>query len=251
LLAAAPVAAAALARRRWVEWLLALPLCVAAPAWLLWSKYRASQQLREAGFADDAITPAGAVGVLAAIAVMTLAAWALWRRMADRGSDLHRTRAALAIFVAVAAAMAAALTGALVIGTLFGALAAALGGCTVASWLFGDASGPEAARGPIVVLSAGLLAVAAVYSETLPWHALGLAAAFVIAVGWLPAEHGWPPARRRAVRAALCTAIVVAVVGHGAALFLEANGKATDAAADEPYFDYMAPLPDSTPSDAL
>jgi hypothetical protein len=221
------------------------PLCVGAPAWLLWSKYRASQQLREAGFADDAITPAGAAGVLLAVAAMTLAAWALARRMAQRDAALPRTRSALAIVVAVAAAMAAALTGALVIGQLFGALAAALGGCAVTSWAFGDAPGPEAARGPVAILFAGLLAVAAVYSETPAIHALGLASALVLALGWLPAEHRWSFARRRAVRVGLCIAIVAAVVGHGVTLFLDADGKATDTSADEPHFDYMSPPPDS------
>jgi hypothetical protein len=243
LIAAVPAILAAITRRRGVEWLMA-PLCIGAPAWLLWSKYRASQQLREAGFADDAITASGAAGVLLAIAAMTLAAWALMRRAAHRDAALPRTRSALAIVVAVAAAMAAALTGALVIGQLFGTLAAALGGCAVASWMFADDAGPEAARGPLAILFAGLLAAAAVYSETPAAHAMGLAAALVIAIGWLPAEHRWPAARRRAVRTALCTAIVAAVMGHGASLFFEADGKATDSGADEPHFDYMAPPPD-------
>jgi hypothetical protein len=244
IVAVVPATLAALTHRRGMEWLMA-PLCLGAPAWLLWSKYRASQQLREAGFADDAITPAGAAGVLLAIAAMTLAAWALMRRIAHRDAALPRTRSTLAVIVAVAGAMAAALTGALVIGQLFGALSAALGGCAVASWMFGDAAGPEAARGPIAILFAGLLAIAAAYSATPAIHALGLASALVVAIGWLPGEHRWPPARRRIMRATACTALVAAVVGHGVFLFLEADGKATDSGADEPSFDYMAPPPDS------
>jgi hypothetical protein len=108
LAAAVPALAAALSRRGWVEWLLAAPLCLAAPARLLWSKYRASQQLRDAGFADNAITPMGAALVLATIAAATLVAWIHWRRAEDE--SLPKTRSLLAIVALVGAATVVALT---------------------------------------------------------------------------------------------------------------------------------------------
>jgi hypothetical protein len=244
LAAALPATIAALAGRRWLEWALAAPLCVAAPALLLGSKYRASQQLRDAGFADDAITPTGAVSVLALVAVATLAAWRLWRG-AD-ASGLARSRSFLAIAAAVAAAAAAALTGALVFGQAFGVLAAALGGCAATAWAVGDKSGPEAARGPTLVLVAGLLAAAVVYSDLPPRHAAMLAAAMAVPVGWLPGAASARPWVQFALRAVLCVIPLGVVVWQAAAIHRATDNEELEESSDEWYEDVYVPM-ESTP----
>jgi hypothetical protein len=242
-----PALAAAVVGRRWLEWLLAAPLCVGAPLWLLWNKYRGSQQLREAGFAEDAITPTGAALVLAAIAAATFAAWVLWQRAAAGEISLQRTRAALAIAATVGAALAAALTGALVIGQAFGALAASLGGCAVVGLIVGDKSGPEAARGPVLLIVSGLLAAGVVYSELQIWHAAALAAAAVLPVGWLPGEAARRPLVRRAARIVLCAAPLTAVVWNAAATFLAGEQPAAEEATEtDPLYDlYVTPPADA------
>lgn len=250
LVGAVPALAAALAGRRWVEWLLAAPLCFASPAWLMWGKYRGSQQLREAGFADDAITPGGALLVLAAIAVSTLAAWVLWQRAASVAIRLPRTRAGLAIAATVGASLTTALTGGLAIGQAFGALAAAIGGCAVVALAVGDNAGPEAARGPVLLAFSGLLAAGVAYIPSfLPWHAAALAAALVLPVGWLPGESTRGLMLRRLLRGALCLAPLSATMGHAVATFLaDEKQAAEDAGERDPLYDmYITPPASESP----
>lgn len=230
-----PAAAAQLAKRRWVEWAIAAPLCAAAPWWLLSGKYRAAQQLRDAGFADDAITPAGAAIVLALIAAATLVAWALWQ--GAEGLPLPKTRTLLAILATVGAAATSALTGSLAYAQAFGVLAAALGGCAVAAWILGDKSGPEAARGPVLLLYGGLLALAVCYSSMLPWHAGTLAAALALSVGWLPRAARWRPTPQAAFRMALCLALLGVVIWRaGVAFAASQQQQIEESSDDEPYF---------------
>ena len=233
LLAALPALVAAVVGRRWVEWPLAVVTSLAAFWWLLAGKYRAIQQLREAGFADEgAITPAGAAAVLVALVVALLAAWRLWRGAAE--APLVKTRSLLAIAAVVGAALAAALTGSLAYGQTFGVLAATLGGCAAAAWMLGVRAGPEAAPGPVLVSHAGLLSLAAAYSS-LPWmHAALLGVALVAAAGWLNGLGNVRPAWQIAARAAFSLALVGAVVGVAAAQFAE--NEQQPAALDEPYF---------------
>lgn len=236
LAAATPMLAAALAHRRWVELPLAAAICLAAPARLLWGKYRSSQQLRDAGFATDAITPAGAAVVLAAIAAGTVLAWILWRR-AD-GQSLARTRSLLAIVALTGAAAVVALTGSLVLGQACGVLAASLGGCAAAAWPLGVKSGPDAARGPVLALAIGLLTAAACYSELLPWQAAALGAAFVLPVGWLPFGKASKPAAQIALRAAVCL-LPIALVGWRAATEFVATEQQQEEDGSDPYNDYL------------
>ena len=210
-----PALVAALARRRWLEPALAAPLCVAAPAVLLWSKYRASQQLRAAGFATDAVTPGGAAALLGVIGAALFFAWLLWR--AAEGGTLPRARALLAVVAVVGSAAAVALTGALVYGQLLGALAAAVGGCAAMAWLAGDAFGPEAARGPIPLLFGGLVVAAAGYSDLAVWHAAALGAGLVLPVGWLLPMRGAGPRLEIALRGMLCVVPLAAVLWSAAA----------------------------------
>jgi hypothetical protein len=245
---AVPALAAALAGRRWVEWPLAAALCVASPLWLLGGKYRASQQLREAGFADDAITPAQAALVVAGIAAATLAAWALWRRAADAAIGLPRVRAGLAIATAVGAALAAAMAGGLAVGQAFGALAAAMGGCAVVGLAVGDGAGPEAARGPVLLAFSGLLAASVAYIPSfLPWYAAALAAALVLPVGWLPGEARRRLFARRLVRGLLCLAPLSAAAGHAAKSFLASEQHSAEEAGErDPFYDMYATPPAGT-----
>jgi hypothetical protein len=237
LAAAVPALAAALARRGWVEWLLAAPLCVAVPARLLWSKYRASQQLRDAGFADDAITPTGAALVLAVIAIATLVAWTLWRRYDSE--SLPKTRSLLAIAAMTGAAAAVALTGSLVLGQACGVLAASLGGCAAIGWSLGAKAGPESARGPALLLAASLLAAAVCYSELKPWQAATLAAALTLPVGWLPFDSRLKLLGQAALRTAICLAPLTLVAWRAAADFAASEQQQQEADADDPYNDYL------------
>jgi hypothetical protein len=235
LASAAPALAAWLSGKRWIEWLLAAPLCVAAPAWLLSGKYRAAQQLRDAGFADDAITPAGAALVLAVIAAATLIAWGLWRNA--EGAPLPRARTLLAILATVGAAVTSALTGSLAYAQAFGVLAATLGGCAVAAWFMGEKSSPEAARGPVLLLHGGMLALAVCYSSMLPWHAATLAAALALSVGCLPAAARRRPAPQAAVRTGLCLALLALVIWRAGVAFVASHQQHTEQQSDdEPYF---------------
>jgi hypothetical protein len=245
LAAAVPALAAALTRREWVEWLLAVPICLAAPARLLWSKYRASQQLREAGFAEDAITPTGAAVVLAAIATATLVAWILWRR-AERES-LPKTRSLLAIVALTGVAAVVALTGSLVLGQACGVLAAALGGCAVAAWPLGAKAGPESARGPALLLASCLLAAAVCYSELKPWQAATLAVALVLPVAWLPVAGRLILIGQAALRTAACLIPLTLVAWNAAGEFLahEQIEEEQEADGSDLYNDYFAP---STPA---
>ncbi len=233
IVAAIPALVAWLTGRRWVEWLLAAPLCLTAPLWLLWGKYRASQQLREAGFADDAITPAGAAAVLATIAAATLAAWWLWRR-AD-GATLPKTRALLTIVALVGAAAAAGLTGSLHYAQTFGVLGATLGGCAATAWLLGAKSGPEAAPGPTLLAVGGLLTLAVAYADLLPWQAATLAFALVAPVVSLPGIQKLRPAPQAAARTLLCLAPLGLVLWQAAAVYAESEREQQEQAA-EPYF---------------
>jgi hypothetical protein len=236
LLGVVPAVAAALAGRRWVEYVLAAPLCVGAPLWLLLGKYRASQQLVEAGFAENAISRGAAAAVLAAIAVATLAIWVLWS--AASSASLPKTRSLLAIIATVGAAMASVLTGSLVYGQAFGVLASALGGCAATAWLLGVAAGPEAARGPALLLFGGLLALAAVYSKLPPWQAAALAAAFVLPVGWLPGRR---PAVQASVRSVLCVVPLAVVLWQAGATFAanERQEREQQTEEDEMYESYF------------
>jgi hypothetical protein len=233
LAGAVPALGARLAGRRWLEGALALPLSLAVPALLLWSKYRATQRLREAGFAEDAVTPAGAAAVLGAIAVATLAAWWLWRRAV--GAPLAKTRTLLAIIATVGAAAAAGLSGALVYAQTFGVLAAAMGGCALAAWAFKDASGLSAARGPLLLVFGGLLALAVVYSDLPIAAAALLAVALALPVGCLRALARRGPAAQAAVRAVLCLAPLGAALWQAAAVYY-ADQQHEEQADDEPYF---------------
>lgn len=234
LAAAVPATVAWLAGRRWIEWLLAAPLCVAAPLWLSWAKYRAGQQLREAGFAaDDAITPAGAAGVLAAIAIGLMASWWLWRRM--DAATLPKTRAALAIVALVGCAAAAGLTGSLHYAQTFGVLAAALGGCAATALLLGAKSGPESVPGPTLFAVGGLLTLAAAYIDLLPWQAATLGAAFVLPVAGIPGVTRLGPRTQAALRTLLCV-IPIAIVLWQANASLAEQERLEQEQAAEPYF---------------
>jgi hypothetical protein len=250
LAGAVPALAAALTRRGWVEWLLAAPICIAAPARLLWSKYRASQQLRDAGFADDAITPTGATLVLAALAIATLVAWFLWRP-ADGSSlpdcsQLPKTRSLLAIVAITGAAAVVALTGSLVLGQACGVLAASLGGCAASAWPLGAKAGPESARGPALLLTASLLAAAACYSDLKPWQGATLAAAFVLSVAWLPGISRLRPVAQGSLRSAICLLPLALVTWRAAADFIASEQQQQETDANDPYNDYLN-LPTNSP----
>jgi hypothetical protein len=244
LAAAVPALAAALARRGWVEWLLAVPVCVAAPARLLWSKYRASQQLRDAGFATDAITPVGAALILSAIAAGALIALALWRRaegpspsvgpalpdgpsLSD-GPALPKTRSLLAIVALTGAAAVVALTGSLVLGQACGVLAASIGGCAASAWPLGVKAGPESARGPALLLAGSLLAAAVCYSDLHVWQAALLAAAFVLPVAWLPGIARFRPLAQGALRTSICVLPLALVTWRAAAEFIAEESMSED-----------------------
>jgi hypothetical protein len=244
LAAAVPALAAALSRRGWVEWLLAVPVCLAAPARLLWSKYRASQQLRDAGFAEDAITPMGAALVLATIAAATLVAWILWRRAEDE--SLPKTRSLLAIVALVGAAAVVALTGSLVLGQACGVLAASLGGCAATAWPLGAKAGPESARGPALLLAASLLAAAVCYSDLKPWQAATLAAAFVLSVAWLPGISRLRLYAQGSLRSSICLLTLALVTWSGAADFIASESQAEESDANDAYSDYQN-LPQAGP----
>jgi hypothetical protein len=237
LAATAPAAVAAATRRLRVEVALAAPLCIAAPLGLLWNKYRASEQLRAAGFADDAISPGGAALILAAVAAGLLAAWWLWRQA--EGAPLARTRSLLAIIATTGAAATAALTGALVYGQALGVLAAALGGCAAAAWILGETSGPEAARGPTLVIFGGLVAAAACYSALPPWQAAVLGAAMVLPVGWLPGADRMRPLRQVVLRLALCLLPLTLVVWRAVDDFIANEQQQKQEQEDDPYSDYQ------------
>jgi hypothetical protein len=256
LAAAIPAMAAALARRGWVEWLLAAPVCLAAPARLLWSKYRASQQLRDAGFADDAITPTGATLMLAAIAIATLVAWILWRRadgpslpdgQPSGGAPLPKMRSLLAIVALTGAAAVVALTGSLVLGQACGVLAASLGGCAVAALPLGVKAGPESARGPALLLAASLLAAAVCYSDLKPWQAATLAAAFVLSVAWLPGISRLRPVAQGSLRATICLLPLALVSWRAAADFIASESQAEESDGYDAYNDYQN-LPQAAPA---
>jgi hypothetical protein len=234
LIAAVPAIVAWLAGRRWIEWLLAAPLCVAVPLWLSGAKYRASQQLREAGFAaEDAITPTGAAGVLAAIAVGLFGSWWLWRRM--DAPTLPKTRALLAIVALVGCAAAAGLTGSLHYAQTFGVLAAALGGCAATALLLGAKSGPESVPGPALLAVGGLLTLAAAYIDLLPWQAATLGVAFVAPVAGLPGVARLGPRTQAAIRTLLCVAPIALVLWQANAALAEQERQEQEQAA-EPYF---------------
>jgi hypothetical protein len=247
LVAAAPALMAALARRLRagsspspaipLECLLAAPLCALTPWWLLVGKYRSMQQLAEAGFADDAPTQGQALGILAAAAAALLAGWWLWRRA--QGASLPRTRAALAVAAAVGGSMTAALTGSIAYGQAFGVLAAAFCGCAAMSWFFRDASGPEAAAGPAVVLYGSLLMLAASYSEMKIWQAAVLGAAMALSVGALPGIGRRRPVSQGVLRTAILLVPLSLVIWNAASDFVanQRQQEALDAA--NPYLEYM------------
>lgn len=238
LAATVPAVVAAVGRRRWLEFAIAAPLCVAAPLGLLSSKYRAAQQLRAAGFGDDAITGSGAALVLAAIAAGLLAAWWLWRQA--EGVGFARTRSLLSIVATTGAAATAALTGALVYGQALGVLAAALGGCAATAWFVGEKAGPEAARGPAILIFGGLVAAAACYSALPPWQAAVLAAAFVLPVGWLPGSDGLRPAGQVALRTALCLLPLTLATWRAVDDFIANEQQQKQEQVDDPYSDYQS-----------
>ncbi len=237
LAATTPALIAFAAKRRWLEIVAAAPLSVAAPLLLLWKKYRAVQQLREAGFADDALSPADAAVVLGSITAALGVSWWLWR--AAEGSRLPRTRSLLAIMVVSGSAVAAALTGSLVYGQIFGVLAATLGGSAVAAWILGADAGPECSRGPVLVLAAGLLSLAVVFSELAPWHAATLGAALVLAVGWLPFIGRFRVVAQATLRSVICVSLVALVCWRAWAVF-QANERSSDDSSASGY-DYFGP----------
>lgn len=235
LAATAPALVAFAARRRWLELIAAAPLCAAAPLLLLWKKYQAVQQLREAGFADDALSPTAAAAMLGVIAVAIWVSWRLWMRAG--GSPLVRTRSALAIATVVGSAAATALTGSLVYGQLLGVLAAALGGSAAAAWLLGANAGPESSRGPALLVMAGLLALAAVFSQLAPWQAAMLSAAFVLSTSWLPFAERLGVRIHAAARCVFCFTLIAIVLWRAFAVF-QANEQSSDESSASGY-DYF------------
>jgi hypothetical protein len=235
LAATAPAILALAAKRRWLELVAAAPLCALAPLLLLWKKYQAVRQLRDAGFADDALSPMAAAAVLGVIAVSLWISWWLW--MQAEGSPLSRTRSFLAIATLVGSAAASALTGSLVYGQLFGVLAASLGGCAAAAWLLGADAGPESSRGPALLVTAGLLSIAVVFSELAAWQAAALGAAMAFSVGWLPFTRRASVRLHAGVRGVFCLALVAIVLWRAFSVFQANEQSASDPSASD--YDYF------------
>jgi hypothetical protein len=235
LIAVAPsLLAAATGRGRWLRWLLAVSLCVAAPLWLLWGgKYLPSQELRESGFALQAWSVPQAVMVLGGGAAMIFLAWRTWEAVERESAP--RSRSLLAVMALIGAAATVGLTGSFVYAQHFGMLAAAVGGCLVASWFLAVKSGPEAAAAPVIVLTGSLLLLAACYSELPPALAIGVAIAVTLAAGWIP----WLSCRtlrlQLIVRSALCVVPLALVLWQAGMAFLATQRQQQEAAESNPY----------------
>jgi len=191
LAAAVPAVAARALGRPWAHWLLAAPLAALAPLWLLWGgRFLPKQEVRDAGFADHAWSPAVAVAILAAVALATLAVWRLWRAVEPASQPLLRTTLTAAALGGAGATVAC--TGSITYGQALALLALVVAACGALAWLMRSAAGPERAAGPILLVVASLLVLAVGYSELKLWQAIALAALIAISAGWLPVAPGRP-----------------------------------------------------------
>ena len=199
-----------------LAWLLRASLCLFAP----WRFFRGSAYLPLIALPDlgfdtlgfdtlewstrEAVTQIGAIGAL------FLFSWFALR--AAKEPNGIRTRSALAVLVAFAAAITVALSGSLVYGQLLGVLTAALAGTALASAITDTERAPEAAAGPLVLAYGSLLLLANFYAELKTPHAMLLLAAMLLAVGWLPSSEKLTPKAHTIVRTLLClTALGIAV----------------------------------------
>ena len=234
LVAAAPLAIATLSRRRWVQWALAAPVCIATPVWLLrGGKYLPSQEVRESGFATAAWSLPQAAVILGGVAVALLTTWWLWQAI-PRATAL-RTRSLLTVLAMIAAAAAIGLTGSFTYAQLSGVLAAAVGGCAVVAGALKAESGPEAAAGPIILLPGLLLLLAACYSALPLWLAVSLAIVMALAAGWLPGLARLKPRVQLAVRTTACLLPLAIVLWQASVAFIETQRQQQEAAESNPY----------------
>ncbi|HEX6964064.1 MAG TPA: hypothetical protein VF175_19505 [Lacipirellula sp.] len=234
LMALAPSALAAAGQRGWLRWVVAVPLCVATPIWLLWGgKYLPSQEVRQSGFATDAWSAPQAVAILGGVAVLLLVAWWSWTAVPHESAP--RTRSLLVVVSLIGAAATVGLTGTFVYAQLCGALAAAVGGGVVVAWIVNAKAGPEAAAGPVIVLTGALLLLAACYSALPPWMAIGVAAAVVLSAGRIPGLQRLKPRVQLALRTFVCFLPLTLVLWQAVAAFLETQRQQQEAAESNPY----------------
>ena len=229
LAAAIPALVAVVARRSWIEWLLAAPLAALAPLWLLWGgRYLPKQELRDAGFAPGAWAPGQATTIFAAVALATLAGMWLWRRAEPTSQPLLRsTLAAIAI---AGAGVTVASTGSITYAQALALLALAVAACGVMAWLMDAKAGPEFAAGPILLPAASLLVLAVCYSELRLWQAVALAILIAISASPLPFTHS-RPRTAAALRTALVLLPLAAIAGQAAAT-LAASQSPTEPASE-------------------
>lgn len=224
--------------RRWIELVLAAPVCALLPWKLLdGSKYLPSEELRQAGFAAEAWSPQQTWLYLGSLAASLWIAWTV-AATADP-SDSPRLRSALAVLAAIATAAILALSGAIIYGQLLGVVAAATAGCGLANGWARDRAGPEGSAGPLTVAVGSLLLLATFYSALPPWRALALGLLWLLAVGSLPgqvrARLGW---RSMAVgRAVLCSTLLFALAALAAKEFTDRERQQQESA--NPYDQYL------------
>jgi hypothetical protein len=235
LIAVAPaLVGAALGKWRLGGWLLAAVLCAVTPLWLLWGgKYLPGAETRASGFATDAWFVRDAILILGAVVVATLAVWLSWEKVDSENTTF--TRSLLTVAALVGAAAMAVLTGSFVYAQAFGVLAASVGGCLIAALLLRVKAGPEGAAGPVLLIAASLLLLAACYSELHSLQALCLGAALLISAGWIPGLSRLGRGRQIALRTSLCLVPLVAVVAHGGVEFQERQRQQQEDAASNPY----------------
>jgi hypothetical protein len=225
---------AAIGQGRSLRWLLAAVLCAVMPLWLLWGgKYLPSAEVRASGFATAAWSAGQAIAILGAVAAATLAVWWSWETV-DRENSA-RTRALLMVAALVGSAATTGLTGSFVYAQAFGVLAASIGGCLTAAIMLRVNAGPEDAAGPVLLIAASLLLLAACYSELHPLQAVCLGAAAVLTAGWIPGLARLSRRRQIALRTALCLGPLLAVVAHAAFEFQERQRQQQEDAASNPY----------------
>jgi hypothetical protein len=235
LLAVVPALAAAFVHRApWLRWLSAAILCAAAPVWLLWgTSYLPSAEVRASGFATNAWSAGQAIAILSAVGAAWLGSWYLWASADSNYSP--KVRSVLAIVAVVVAAATAGLTGSLVYAQLLGVLAASIGGCAAAGWLTSAPAGPEAAAGPIILLTGCLLFLATCLSKLQPLQTASLGAAVVLAAGWIPGLHRLGVNAQRTIRIVLCVVPLAAVLWHAGTEYAESQWQKQKEAESNPY----------------
>jgi len=187
-------------------WVLRFLICVATPWRLLAGSSYLPAATIDLGFDTGAWSTLEATAWLSGSTLFLLAPW-LWIR-AVKTSESPRTRATLAVLVALVTAGTLAMSGSLLMGQLMGMVAATLAGCAIASSWTRLQRGPEAATGPLVIAFGGILITAFFFAALKLPNAILLMVAMAVAVGWMPRFGALSPWITIVARVAVCLVLL-------------------------------------------